>query len=226
MIPADPEELDIRAGEYVLGVLDSEGAREVEAALAANADLRRAVSFWEERLSELVELAPPGDPPAGGWDRIAARIRPSKPAVRVWDRVWLWRAATATATAAAAALALIVAVRPAPAGPGYVALLRAPHQDQAAWVATTGEGGLRLRALARAAPPSAHAFQLWTIAPGSSRPRSLGVIPADGNLALKSSPTAVGDGATLAISVEPVGGSPTGQPTGPVVFAGPVIRTS
>jgi anti-sigma-K factor RskA len=28
----------------------------------------------------------------------------------------------------------------------------------------------------------------------------------------------------LAISLEPKGGSPTGQPTGPILFTGPVIR--
>jgi anti-sigma-K factor RskA len=121
---------------------------------------------------------------------------------------------------------LVVAVPRGPAGPGYVAVLRAPHQDQAAWVATTSDRGFAIRPLARAAPPNARAYELWTIAPGSSRPQPVGVIPADGNLALKSSPAALSDGATLAISVEPVGGSPTGQPTGPVVFSGAVIRTS
>jgi anti-sigma-K factor RskA len=33
------------------------------------------------------------------------------------------------------------------------------------------------------------------------------------------------EGATLAISVEPAGGSPTGQPTGAVIAAGKLERT-
>jgi anti-sigma-K factor RskA len=32
-------------------------------------------------------------------------------------------------------------------------------------------------------------------------------------------------GATLAVSVEPVGGSPTGQPTGPVILTGKLTAT-
>ena len=32
------------------------------------------------------------------------------------------------------------------------------------------------------------------------------------------------EGATLAVSVEPKGGSPTGAPTGPVVYSGRLVR--
>jgi anti-sigma-K factor RskA len=50
--------------------------------------------------------------------------------------------------------------------------------------------------------------------------RSGAVIRADGRLELGALPSAIRDGGTLAISIEPKGGSPTGQPTGPVVFVG------
>jgi anti-sigma-K factor RskA len=71
-----------------------------------------------------------------------------------------------------------------------------------------------------ATPPSGSAFELWAIAPGAAHPQSLGVIPPDGVLRLDALPPSVRDGATLAISIEPPGGSPTRQPTGPVVFVG------
>ena len=227
MITEDPEALDVHAGEYVLGVLDSEAAREVEAALSSNASLRRAVRFWETRLSDLTDLAAPAEPPAGGWDRIAARIRPARPpvpATRLWNSVALWRAATAVGFAAAACLALIVGVRPNPTPAVLVAVLRAPRQDAPAWVATAGGQGLQIRAVDHLVPPASRIYQLWAIEPGSSRPRSLGVIPVGGNLTIHAA--ALRDKSTLAISVEPVGGSPTGQPTGPVVFSGALVATS
>lgn len=69
-------------------------------------------------------------------------------------------------------------------------------------------------------------MELWLV-PGSGMTRSLGifqpgengelVIPAD----LRSQ---VADGATLAVSLEPFGGSPTGQATGPVIASGPLHR--
>lgn len=227
MSPEELEKLHVLSGEYVLGVLDREAARRVEAELATNPELRRAVAFWEARLQGLSALATPTEPPAGTWDAIAARLRPStaaRPAPAcLWNSIGMWRWSTAGAGALAACLALyIVLVRPA-AGPSYVAVLRAPQQNETAWVATAGDNGLLVRAVSRAAAPSDRSFELWAIAPGATRPQALGIIAADGRLELGALPAALRDGGTLAISIEPVNGSPNGQPTGPVVFSGTLV---
>ena len=64
--------------------------------------------------------------------------------------------------------------------------------------------------------------ELWLI-PSGGKPLSLGVLPADG-LAQIAIPPAFADqtrrDAILAVSLEPPGGSPTGQPTGPVIGSG------
>jgi anti-sigma-K factor RskA len=120
-----------------------------------------------------------------------------------------------------AALTLWIALSPVP-GPSFIAVLHPPQQDQASWVATAGPSGLLVRTVTGATPPPDRAFELWAIAPGTARPRSLGVIPPNGELRLAPLPPDLRDGATLAISVEPAGGSPTRQPTGPVVFVGAV----
>jgi anti-sigma-K factor RskA len=224
MIPENPDDIHILAGEYVLGVLDETDASEVAGALATNFELRRAVAFWEERLHPLSDLAAPVEPPFRVWEAIAARItRPApKPAApRLWDNLLLWRWFTAGFAAASAILALWIAVTPA-TGPSLVAVLHPPQQDQASWVATAGRSGLTVRAVTAATPPGDRAFELWAIAPGATRPRSLGVIPANGELMLAPLPPDLREGSTLAISIEPVGGSPTQQPTGPVVFVGSV----
>jgi anti-sigma-K factor RskA len=80
-----------------------------------------------------------------------------------------------------------------------------------------------VRAVARAAIPNDRSFELWGIAPGATQPQPLGLIGADGRLDIGALPAALRDGGTLAISLEPVGGSPTGQPTGPVVFSGTLV---
>ena len=225
MIPENPDDLHILAGEYVLGVLDETDARQVAGALATNIELRRAVTFWEEQLHPLSELASPAEPPPGTWEAIEARITkpiPRPAASRLWDNVALWRWSTAGfAAAAAASLALWIVMTPA-SGPSFLAVLHPPQQDQAGWVATAGRSGLVVRAVTAATPPTDRAFELWAIAPGSTRPRSLGVIPPNGELKLSTLPPDLRDGATLAISIEPIGGSPTHQPTGPVVFVGSV----
>ena len=224
MIPDNSEELRILAGEYVLGVLDAHEADEVAAALAVNAELRRTVVFWERRLHPLSSLAISAEPPSGTWQAIEARIRTktAKPVARsFWTNLALWRWSTAGFAAAAAALALWIAVTPVP-GPSLVAILHPPQQDQASWVATAGRSGLVLRAVTTAMPPSDRAFELWAIAPGATQPRSLGVISPYGELTLSRLPADLRDGATLAISIEPFGGSPTQLPSGPVVYIGSV----
>jgi anti-sigma-K factor RskA len=224
MIPENHDDLHALAGEYVLGVLDAAEAGEVAKALATHTELRRAVAFWEEQLHPLAQIIPPAEPPADLWRQIETRISEVPPrlaAHRFWNNIVLWRWSTAGAAAAAAALALWIGLTPAP-GPSFVAVLHSPQQDQASWVATAGRHGLLVRAVTGVAPPADRAFELWAIAPGATRPRSLGVIPPDGELKLGVLPPDLRDGVTLAISIEPVGGSPTQQPTGPVVFVGSV----
>ena len=70
-------------------------------------------------------------------------------------------------------------------------------------------------------PPDKTA-ELWLIPPGD-KPHSLGVVDVSHPVSVTIPPTlrnAVTLKAAMAISVEPPGGSPTGQPTGPVIAKG------
>jgi|SRR5579875_2908568 len=220
MIPEDSAERHALAGEYVLGLLDAAETREIAAVLATDPELRKAVAFWEKHLHPLAALATPTEPPADLWDRIAARLdgAPPRRAPRWWNRPAPWRWATGGITAVAAALLLYIALLPV--SPSYVALLHAPQQEQVAWVATVNRDVLTIHTVAAANPPPDRAFELWAIAPGSTLPQALGVIPKDGVLRVRALPSDVRLGATLAISVEPPGGSPTKRPTGPIMFVG------
>jgi anti-sigma-K factor RskA len=64
--------------------------------------------------------------------------------------------------------------------------------------------------------------ELWLI-PADGKPRALGLLQADHAVTL-AMPAALSPLATsnsvLAVSLEPQGGSPTGQPTGPVIASG------
>ena len=68
----------------------------------------------------------------------------------------------------------------------------------------------------------AHAHELWVI-PADGKPRSLGTMKSAKQMHMRLADALavlLQQGATIAISVEPPGGSPTGQPTGPVVASG------
>ncbi len=65
-------------------------------------------------------------------------------------------------------------------------------------------------------------FELWAIAGGP--PKSLGLVSATpGKPLLVPASAVAAAGTVLAVSLEPQGGSPTGQPTGPVLFQGKVL---
>src|SRR5579875_858175 len=153
MIPEDRDALNVLAGEYVLGLLDPAEAREIEAARASNAALRSAIDFWQQRLHPLAALAPPAEPPSDLWSGIAARLDsvPQTGAARWWNRTSPWRWATAGMAALAVALLLYIAL--SPPSPSYIAMLYAPQEKQASWIATVGHDGLTIRTVAAINPP-------------------------------------------------------------------------
>ena len=71
-------------------------------------------------------------------------------------------------------------------------------------------------------------YELWIVSDRLQAPRSLGVIGGHDfttAAALAAYDPAMVSQATYAVTVEPVGGSPTGQATGPIVFTGKLIET-
>jgi anti-sigma-K factor RskA len=75
--------------------------------------------------------------------------------------------------------------------------------------------------------PAGKSYELWLVSDRFAAPRSLGLVGTDDFTAapaLASYDSATVRGATYAVSLEPEGGSPTGAPTGPVVFSGKLVE--
>jgi anti-sigma-K factor RskA len=224
---------DFAAAEYALGTL---GASE-RAALAARrlreADLDEAIRDWETRLAPLAEAAPEIEPPRDRLPAIEARIRgaslnaPEISSVVALERsIRRWRATAIAASLVAALLAVGFAARETsrPSNPReYVAILQKDAASPAFEVTVNlDKQELTVRPVAAQAPPG-KAYELWLI-DAKLGARSLGVIgdgPRGANLSAYD-PSVVA-GATYAVTVEPPGGSPTGQPSGAPVFVGKLI---
>jgi len=71
-------------------------------------------------------------------------------------------------------------------------------------------------------------YELWLIPNRSTTPRSLGVVGGD-EFTQRALPANVDldtlQSATFAVSLEPSGGSPSGTPTGPVLFTGKAVES-
>lgn len=224
------EERDLLAAEYVLGTLDPVTAQAVAEQVRHDSTLAAAVAAWQERLAPLARLAPPVDPPPAVWDRISgsAGLRradlPRTPWRALWENTMLWRWTTAAGLSAAVALLIITLLRP-PTTPGPVAALLPVGGATAAFLAEeVPGGGLRLRAVTPIAVAAGKDLELWALPAGATRPVSLGVIPTATRGFIVSHPSVpIALRTQLMVSLEPKGGSPTGQPTGPVLFAGTLI---
>ena len=215
------------AAEYVLGVLSAQERRDFEARLLREPALAAEVAFWESRLGALVSQVRPASPPERIWSRIETALTASDAArpVGLWQMLAFWRWATvgSAAIAAASLAALIYMAHPSGPNQPLIAKLDVSGGGQVGFVAAIDrEGGGLTIVPASATDVKQRVLELWLIAPGD-QPRSLGLIepgrPIHINLPAALIQRVAPD-ATLAVSLEPPGGSPSGLPTGPVIASG------
>ena len=224
---ARPTLADALAAQYVAGTLRGRARARFEALLPGHPALQRAVRDWQDRLLPLTTVLPEVAPPPRVWRAIESRLWPLPLPKPTWQRLGLWRVLSGAALAGVVGLAVLLA-NPPPAQAPVVVVLEST--GAAAVSATTivaslsGDGrALVTRTLTPVSLTRDRVLELWSVPP-TGNPRSLGLISANGATVLDRSrlPATLlkGGTAALAVSVEPPGGSPTGVPTGPVVFAG------
>ncbi|HEU5296432.1 MAG TPA: anti-sigma factor [Burkholderiaceae bacterium] len=227
---AKPELADALAAQYVTGTLRGRARQRFEALLGAHATLRAAVRRWQDRLIPLTAVLAPQTPPLRVWQNVERTLWPQLATVAPpwWQRLAFWRGASGAASVAALALAVLLAM-PGEQAPPIVIVLQGTGdaaQPPGTFVASFSADGRSLvtRPLQPVAVQSDRVLELWAVPPQGT-PRSLGLISGNGVtvIARDKLPQNVLEQANtsaLAVSVEPPGGSPTGAPTGPVVFAG------
>ncbi len=238
------------AAAYVLGTLRGAAARRFARLAADNATIRLMVSEWEARLTPLADAVPERTPPASLWQKISTRIaaaseRKTAPAGSgLWGSLAFWRGLGVAGSTAAVALLAVLMLRPPEViqvpvemvrilpskdtPPSYVAVLEDPKTHKPVLVAMAGRysNTMIVRAVDERPIPSDRDLELWTLPPGA-KPHSLGVVSARNNSIVKlagSGDAELGNIPRLAITLEPKGGSPTGGPTGPVLYAGPCLK--
>jgi len=210
------DNLDVLAAEYSLGLLDAEGLARVAELRAGGGDFDAAVRAWEGRLMPLAVELEAVEPPASVWAGIAAAVAPPVARPRLWDSLKFWRFFGLGAAALAVAAVAVVVMPAAPVAPAAVASLRLSSGGE--FVATAqraGAGMVLVVSPAEVSVPAQKSAELWLILPGQA-PLALGLLASAAPVVVKMPAVNVAD-VTLAVSIEPLGGSPTGKATGPVV---------
>jgi len=240
-IPTDDSNSQLRYAEYVLGVLDADARAEMERDIAASDAVATAVALWQRRLLPLIAESVSIDPPEYVWQRIRHQLalaqppaaeHPAATPLRWWDNLRFWQGLGLGASLLAAACLVLLVVSPRHSSPTapYLASAITQGNGRVGWTATVDLDHrlvvivpTRPQAIAQGREP-----ELWLI-PKGQRPIALGMIGGDTPVTLSLGPKLLagfGRGAALAVSVEPPGGSPTGQPTGPVIAKGLVGASS
>jgi anti-sigma-K factor RskA len=213
---------DRLAAEYVAGSLRGGARRRFEALLPSHPLLRDAVAAWQARLLPLTQAVAPVEPPPALWHRIEARIGGGAAAPRAgpWQRLALWRGLAAFAGVAAIVLGVLL-VQPLPSQPPIVVVLAAtPGAAAGGFVAGVSPDGRSVvtKPILPVALAADRALELWAV-PAQGAPTSRGLISEKSASVVRRERVPAGT-AALAVSLEPPGGSPTGAPTGPVLYAG------
>ncbi|MEO8487579.1 MAG: anti-sigma factor [Betaproteobacteria bacterium] len=222
--------LDQLAAEYALGTLPARPRARLDRIARSDATVSRALREWEQRIAALADGAPPIQPAPRVWTSLARRLGFDDGAVDApwWRRLGFWQPFALASFAAAFALAVALLAPPSGAPAEAIVVVLAGPDARPALLASVSRGDrlLAVKALAPVSVPAGRTLELWML-PGQGPPRSLGLVPASGVGQVRlTEPAAIAFRGidALAISLEPSGGSPTGLPTGPVLYTGRIER--
>ena len=223
---------EVLAGEYVLGVLGVEDRLQVEERLRHDRSFATIVRRWEDNLSQFNEDYGVELPPEALFARIEEKVfgQPERSAGwsvlgALWNSLALWRGLAFAGVAVAAVVAGTEAgLWDRPPGDEPLVAEMAGKDSAISLVARydSGSGRLKVTPVATGAQQR-KSLELWLIE-GEAEPRSLGVLPhtGEGEIIVPDSLRGrFAEDVILAVSLEPFGGSPTGQATGPVIALGP-----
>ncbi len=223
---ADP---DVAAAELALGLLEGDERAAALRRLLAEPGFAREVERWREHFGELWADVAAAAPSRDAGERVIARLDGPAPA-----QPGYWKPFAIAASLAAASLFGVLLVRPQPSiAPPVSIVTPAPmvaafmiDGHSAPIVATYDSSSGRLSMPGPMPVPDGRSAQLWAIV-GTGAPQPLGLFRDAGTRveadAHAGSAQPLAAGTTFAISIEPLGGSPTGAPTGPVVGSATLI---
>lgn len=235
----------IDAGEYVLGTLDDVARARMERDMIFDTQLRKQVQSWENRLQPLADQVAPVEPPSAIWETIHARIIGEAPKSVLKSKLMWWKTLALGGIAASAAMAVVLTGAlntgvDAPGGqpaqiaqnasatthPVSLAVVNDQQKDPM-WVVQCYQQPphVSVSVVPDEIPIRDKSLQLWALTKDGNT-MFVGVVPKSGKRNIKVTPDMIkhiNNVKAFAVSVEPMTGSPTNKPTGPVKYSGGLV---
>jgi anti-sigma-K factor RskA len=216
-----PNACEAIAAEYALGTLRGRARARFESMMAGDRAVSDAVARWEKALTPLAERITPIEPPARVWRAIESRIAPQRPAASSYWRPF----AMVTGGLATVLLSFMLwTTLIANTEPDFVAVLTAADNAPRMVVSWRQPDLMKVRMVKPWKAKEGMGLELWVMSK-DGKPRSLGMVKNEmGETMMRVTPKdpRVSDAVAFAVSMEPMSGSPTGQPTGPVLCSGSI----
>jgi anti-sigma-K factor RskA len=219
-----PETIDLLAAEYVLGTLRGPARRRFESWRASLPLVQERCRFWEENLMPLAKGLRPVQPAPHVWLGIRARLnlaRSEEPRRRRPARMF----AIAASILLVAGLSALLYWRSTQPAISELATISGTSGHSLWRIEIYGKRGqMIVRAGQLPAPPNDRDYELWAL-PTGGKPVSLGLMPVAGTTQRTLTPLqqqALANTQQIAVTVEPKGGSPTGQPTTTPIYVVPL----
>jgi len=201
------------AAEYALGTLRGAARLRFQRRLKTEPELAAAVARWLNLLSGMDNHLQPIAPPERVWKKIALAL-PEKAPTHHYPRSLPWLTAAGLVFAV---LLYTFVIRPSALAPLTV-LNGEQHSGQWVVSASSTRDRLELTPVNVTRVASDKSLELWVI-PAGRAPVSLGLIEGGSARTIEITKAISMENAVLAVSLEPRGGSTTGQPTGPVLYS-------
>jgi anti-sigma-K factor RskA len=209
---ANRELVDRLAGEYVLGTLRGRARRRFERWLLSP-QVGAIVKAWEERLAGLEPQLRGVTPPESAWRGIEARLELRK-LQRAPTMRWLAVAAAVMFFALVGVFALRQIGTPPVTQQAYIETDPQTIYWRVEFLGDNQEVSLHVHKVHDL--PAGKSHELWVIPVSGGAPVSLGLLPHTGDhhrVLTAAQRAALAGAKTIAVSLEPEGGSPTGSPT-------------
>ncbi|WP_166423265.1 anti-sigma factor [Paraglaciecola sp. 20A4] len=230
----NPELYNALAAQYVLGTLRGPARRRFSRLMMEFSDISEAVNRWELYLNSLGEQLADVTPDEDVWHKIEQRlgfsqssatgtVNPAQddkhkqaeiiPLAPRKPRIWQSLAGLASAAALVLAV-LLVQMELAPTPEVKQLAMFSNQQTDLLWSVEITDENIAVQATKALQAKLDADYELWIVPEDGSAPISLGLLPKSGALILaKPALFARINIAALAVSIEPLGGSPTGAPT-------------
>ncbi len=219
---------DIISAKFVMGMLSNKTRQRFLRIIINDPQKQTETRKWQMTFTPLAGAVKPLSPHPRVWRRIEKQLGFDRaPSPSFWQNLSLWKGLTASTASVALIFAILFNTLPPQKAIETQTLMLVLNDDQSrgGWLISSSQAKMVTVSLNQETKTPHNSYELWVLPPGQA-PLSLGLLNQQGRKELRVPDQLsqwIRPGATLAVSLEPVGGSPTGAPTGPVLYTGKVI---